>query len=223
MSVTDNGSAISADWKTGNDMYYADVTLSAEGLHNIRISGNDKAGTSAQAKQVTFTIDKTVPTVSLLVNGGQIYNESRGTLNLTGPLTFTASVSDTNEDAGDLRVQVIKTVPDTATTTSEFLPTGERTFTFADEADYVINIFAIDKANNQGPTRTISFRVDTTAPQLTITGAGGTAASATSVSFNITEAFWSDAKGTVEIYRKAGDGVDEARYKTLTIWPTQRA
>ncbi len=223
MSVTDNGSAISADWKTGNDMYYADVTLSAEGLHNIRISGNDKAGTSAQAKQVTFTIDKTVPTVSLLVNGGQIYNESRGTLNLTGPLTFTASVSDTNEDAGDLRVQVIKTVPDTATTTSEFLPTGERTFTFADEADYVINIFAIDKANNQGPTRTISFRVDTTAPQLTITGAGGTAASATSVSFNITEAFWSDAKGTVEIYRKAGDGVDEALYKTLTISPTQRA
>lgn len=223
MSVTDNGSAISADWKTGNDMYYADVTLSAEGLHNIRVSGNDKAGTAAQAKQVTFTIDKTVPTVSLLVNGGQIYNESRGTLNLTGPLTFTASVSDTNEDAGDLRVQVIKTVPDTATTTSEFLPTGERTFTFADEADYVINIFAIDKANNQGPTRTISFRVDTTAPQLTITGAGGTAASATSVSFNITEAFWSDAKGTVEIYRKAGDGVDEALYKTLTISPTQRA
>lgn len=223
MSVTDNGSAISADWKTGNDMYYADVTLSAEGLHNIRVSGNDKAGTAAQAKQVTFTIDKTVPTVSLLVNGGQIYNESRGTLNLTGPLTFTASVSDTNEDAGDLRVQVIKTVPDTATTTSEFLPTGERTFTFADEADYVINIFAIDKANNQGPTRTISFRVDTTAPQLTITGAGGTAASATSVSFNITEAFWADAKGTVEIYRKAGDGVDETLYKTLTLTPTQRA
>ena len=223
MSVTDNGSAVNVNWQVGNDMYYADVTLSSEGLHDIRVSGNDKAGTSAQAKQVTFTIDKTVPTVSLLVNGGQIYNESRGTLNLTGPLTFTASVSDTNEDAGDLRVQVIKTVPDTATTTSEFLPTGERTFTFADEADYVINIFAIDKANNQGPTRTISFRVDTTAPQLTITGAGGTAASATSVSFNITEAFWSDAKGTVEIYRKAGDGVDEALYKTLTISPTQRA
>lgn len=223
MSVTDNGSAVNVNWQVGNDMYYADVTLSSEGLHDIRVSGNDKAGTAAQAKQVTFTIDKTVPTVSLLVNGGQIYNESRGTLNLTGPLTFTASVSDTNEDAGDLRVQVIKTVPDTATTTSEFLPTGERTFTFADEADYVINIFAIDKANNQGPTRTISFRVDTTAPQLTITGAGGTAASATSVSFNITEAFWSDAKGTVEIYRKAGDGVDEALYKTLTISPTQRA
>ncbi len=224
MTVTDNGSAINANWQVGNDIYYADVTLSSEGLHDIRVTGNDKAGTAAEAKQVTFIIDKTVPTVSLLVNGGQVYNESRGTLNLTGPLTLTASVSDTNEDAGDLRVQIIKTVPDTATSTSEFLPTGERTFSFADEADYVVNIFAIDKANNQGPTRTISFRVDTTAPQLTITGAnGGTASSATSVSFNITEAFWSDAKGTVEIYRKAGDGVDEALYKTLTISPTQRA
>ena len=224
MTVTDNGSAINANWQVGNDIYYADVTLSSEGLHDIRVTGNDKAGTAAEAKQVTFIIDKTVPTVSLLVNGGQVYNESRGTLNLTGPLTLTASVSDTNEDAGDLRVQIVKTVPDTATSTSEFLPTGERTFSFADEADYVVNIFAIDKANNQGPTRTISFRVDTTAPQLTITGAnGGTASSATSVSFNITEAFWSDAKGTVEIYRKAGDGVDEALYKTLTISPTQRA
>ena len=224
MTVTDNGSAINANWQVGNDIYYADVTLSAEGLHDIRVTGNDKAGTAAEAKQVTFIIDKTVPTVSLLVNGGQVYNESRGTLNLTGPLTLTASVSDTNDDAGDLRVQIVKTVPDTATSTSEFLPTGERTFSFADEADYVVNIFAIDKANNQGPTRTISFRVDTTAPQLTITGAnGGTASSATSVSFNITEAFWSDAKGTVEIYRKAGDGVDEALYKTLTISPTQRA
>ncbi len=224
MTVTDNGSAINANWQVGNDIYYADVTLSAEGLHDIRVTGNDKAGTAAEAKQVTFIIDKTVPTVSLLVNGGQVYNESRGTLNLTGPLTLTASVSDTNEDAGDLRVQIVKTVPDTATSTSEFLPTGERTFSFADEADYVVNIFAVDRANNQGPTRTISFRVDTTAPQLTITGAnGGTASSATSVSFNITEAFWSDAKGTVEIYRKAGDGVDEALYKILTISPTQRA
>lgn len=224
MSVTDNGSAVNANWQVGNDIYYADVTLSSEGLHDIRVSGNDKAGTAAEAKQVTFIIDKTVPTVSLLVNGGQVYNESRGTLNLTGPLTLTASVTDTNEDANDLRIQVIKTVPDTATTTSEYAPTGTRTFTFSDEADYTINIFAVDKANNQGATRTISFRVDTTAPQLTISGAnGGTSASATSVSFNINEAFWSDAKGSVEIYRKAGDGVDETLYKTLTLSPTQRS
>ncbi len=224
MSITDNGSAVSVEWKTGNDFYYADYTASAEGLHNVRITGNDKAGLAAEAKQVSFVIDKTVPTVSLLVNGGQAYTESRGTLYLTGPLTLTASITDTNVDAGDLRVQIIKTVPDQATTTSEFVPTSERTFTFSDEADYVVNIFAIDRANNQGPTRTISFRVDTTAPQLTITGAnGGTSASAASISFNINEAFWADAKGTVEIYRKAGDGVDETLYKTLTITPTQRS
>ncbi|MBQ9233953.1 MAG: hypothetical protein IJ167_07975, partial [Lachnospiraceae bacterium] len=223
MQVTDNGTPITADWKVGNDMFYADVKISSEGLHNIMVEGKDKAGNQGEAKQISFIIDKTAPTVALLVNGGQIYNESRGTLNLTGPLTLTASVSDTNEDATDLRVQVIKTVPDTATTTSEFMPTGERTFTFADEADYVINIYAVDKANNQGTTRTISFRVDTNAPQINITGANGeTVANATSVSFNIVEAFWSDAKGTVEIYRKAGDGFEETLYKTLTITPTQR-
>ncbi|MBQ9279357.1 MAG: hypothetical protein IJ224_12070 [Lachnospiraceae bacterium] len=220
MSVTDNGSAVSANWQRGNDIYYADIVLSAEGLHDIRVSGKDKAGTDAEAKQVSFVIDKTAPVVALLVNGGQLYNG--GTLNLTGPLTLTASVTDTNDDAADLRVQIIKTVPDTATTTSEFIPTGERTFTFADEADYVVNLFSVDKANNMGVTRTISFRVDTTAPQITITGAGGTASSATSVSFNITEAFWSDASGKVDIYRKAGDGIDETLYKTLTISPTQK-
>ena len=192
-------------------------------MHNIKLEGKDKAGNAGESKEVTFVIDKTVPVVSLLVNGGQIYNESRGTLNLTGPLTLVASVSDTNEDLTDLRVQVIKTVPDTATSTSEFMPTGERTFSFSDEADYVVNIYAVDKANNQGSTRSISFRVDTTPPQITITGAnGGTSANATTVSFNINEAFWSDAKGTVEIYRKAGDGVDETLYKTLSLAPTQR-
>ncbi len=223
MVVTDNGSAVNADWKVGTDVYYADIVLSSEGMHNIIVSGNDKVGNAAVSKQVVFTIDKTAPTVSLLVNGGQVYSESRGTLNLMGPLTLTASITDTNEDAGDLRIQVIKTIPDTATTTSDYMSTGDRTFTFADEADYTINIFAVDKANNQGPTRTISFRVDSTAPQLTITGAnGGTSASATTVSFNLNEAFWSDAKGTVEIYRKAGDGVDEVLFKTLTLTPTQK-
>ncbi|MBQ7708206.1 MAG: hypothetical protein IJT72_10570 [Lachnospiraceae bacterium] len=223
MVVTDNGNVVNADWKVGTDVYYADIVLSSEGMHNIIVSGNDKAGNAAVPKQATFAIDKTTPAVTLLVNGGQVYNESRGTLNLTGPLTLTASVSDTNEDAGDLQIQVIKTVPDTATTTSAFMPTSERTFSFAEEADYTINIFAVDKANNQGTTRTISFRVDTNAPQLTITGAnGGTSASATTVSFNLNEAFWSDAKGTVEIYRKAGDGVDEVLFKTLTLTPTQK-
>ena len=223
MVVTDNGNVVDVNWQVGNDVWYADLVCSSQGLHDVRVSGNDKAGNPAVPKQVIFTIDKTVPTVSLLINGGQVYNESRGTLNLTGPLTLTASVSDINEDAGDLRIQVIKTVPDTATTTSDFIPTGERTFSFADEADYTVNIFAIDKANNQGPTRTISFRVDATAPQLTITGAnGGTSSAATTVSFNLNEAFWSDAKGTVEIYRKAGDGVDEVLFKTLTLTPTQK-
>ncbi len=223
MVVTDNGNVVDVNWQVGNDVWYADLVCSSQELHDVRVSGNDKAGNPAVPKQVIFTIDKTVPTVSLLINGGQVYNESRGTLNLTGPLTISASVSDTNEDAGDLRIQVIKTVPDTATTTSDFIPTGERSFSFADEADYTVNIFAIDKANNQGPTRTISFRVDTTAPQLTITGAnGGTSSAATTVSFNINEAFWSDAKGTVEIYRKAGDGVDEVLFKTLTLTPTQK-
>ena len=88
----------------------------------------------------------------------------------------------------------------------------------------MINIYAVDLANNESSKRTISFRIDTAAPTLTISGAnGGTSSSAVSVGFNITESFWQDASGTVNIYRKAGDGQEEALYKTLTITPTQRA
>lgn len=224
VTVTDNGSALSPSWSLNDGMYIADVTISAEGRHDIVIKGTDKSGTSGASKSVGFTIDKTAPTVALLLNGGTIYNESMGALNLTGAANINVSITDTNIDSEDLRVQVIKTVPDTATTTTEYMPTSNRNFTFTDEADYVINIYAVDLANNESSKRTISFRIDTAAPTLTISGAnGGTSSSAVSVGFNITESFWQDASGTVNIYRKAGDGQEESLYKTLTITPTQRA
>ncbi len=223
MSVTDNSTPVNAEWKNENGIWYTDITVTSEGIHNMYVNGFDKAGTTALPRQGVFVIDKTVPTVALLMNGTSIYNESMGTLNLTGPLTLGVSVTDTNEDTADLRVQVIKTVPDTETQTSEFVSTGERTFTFSDEADYTVNIFAVDLANNQGTTRTISFRVDKAAPEISITGAGGgTSASASTVTFSINEAFWMDAKGTVTIKRKAGDGVEEEVYKTINVTPTSR-
>ena len=223
MSVTDNSTPVNAEWKNENGIWYTDITVTSEGIHNMYVNGFDKAGTTALPRQGVFVIDKTVPTVALLMNGTSIYNESMGTLNLTGPLTLGVSVTDTNEDTADLRVQVIKTVPDTETQTSEFVSTGERTFTFSDEADYTVNIFAVDLANNQGSTRTISFRVVKAAPEISITGAGGgTSASASTVTFSINEAFWMDAKGTVTIKRKAGDGVEEEVYKTINVTPTSR-
>ncbi|MBQ9608483.1 MAG: Ig-like domain repeat protein [Lachnospiraceae bacterium] len=221
--VTDNNYPINVNWTADGSSYYADVTFSSEGEHTVVVSASDKSGTSGAAKQIQFIIDKTAPTVALLLNGGTIYNESMGTLNLTGPANINISVTDNNDDLEDLRVQVIKTVPDSETITTEYMPTSNRLLSFSDEADYVINLYAVDRANNQSVIRTISFRIDTTAPTLTISGAdGGTSSNAVSVGFNITESFWQDATGTVTIYRKAGDGQEEALYKTLTITPNQR-
>ena len=224
MKVTDKGEALSPSWRSEGGAYIADVTFSSEGIHDIAISGKDKSGTAGAGKQVAFVIDKTDPTLSITVGGGTVYNENMGALKLTSTANISVSITDNNADSEDLRVQVIKTVPDSETTTTEFLPTSNRTFSFSDEADYEINFYAVDLANNQGPTRTIRFRVDTTAPTLTISGVnGGTSASAVTVGFNITESFWKDASGTVTIYRKPGDGQEEALYKTLTVTPTQRA
>lgn len=224
VQITDNGSPVSATWNVEGDAYVAYVTISSATGHTVAVNGNDKAGTSGTSKSVYFVIDKTAPTVQLLVNGGMVYNESMGTLNLTQAASLNVSVTDSNEDSSDLRVQVVKTVPDTATVSSDYVSTSERSFTFGDEADYIIRIYAVDKANNNSSTREISFRVDRTAPELSITGAnGGTSSSATTVTFTMNEAFYSDAKATVNIYRQASDRTSESLYKTLTLNGSSRS
>lgn len=222
--VTDNGSPVSVTWSSTPDSegrYSATYVASSEGTHTIKITAEDTAGNVADPAKVEFCIDKTEPTLTTMINGGILYTDTTGNLYMTGNVTIDVGVKDTNEDVGDLNCQVILTKPDQATVTGLYNKTSDRRFTFTEEGEYVINFFAIDKAGMKSSVRSVKFRIDKSAPELSISGVdGGTSADAVTVSFGMRESFWKDAEGKITIYRKPGDGVAESVFKTITVTPT---
>lgn len=215
--VTDNDSPVEVNWSAATGT----INVSGEGRHVIKINAVDISGNNADEKQVEFIIDKSAPAISLVLNGLP-YQEARGVVDCSGDSTVAVNVSDMTVDAADFYYQVSITRPDQATITSEYLQTQNRSFTFSDEGDYTLNFYTIDMANNQSATRSVSFRIDKTAPDVSISGisGGGTSANSANVSFTLKEAFWKDASGVITIYRKAGDGSEETLYKTINVTPT---
>lgn len=215
--VTDNGANVAVNWVDAAGT----ILISAEGRHIIKINAVDKSGNVADEKQVEFIVDKTAPGISMALNGLP-YQESRGVVDCEGSSTVGVTVSDMTEDAADFYYQVVLTRPDQPTMTTEYIRTEQRSFTFSDEGDYTLNFYTIDMANNRSAARSVSFRIDKTAPDIEISGisGGGTSANAATVKFTMREAFWKDAGGVVNIYRKPGDGSEETLYKTVNLTPT---
>ena len=224
VTITDGTNPVNVTFKQvgETDKYVGNYPISGSGKHEITILTEDLTGHKSKPMTISFVIDGDGPTVQSLINGGISYTESMGMLMLTSNTTVAYTVSDSNEDADDFNIQIIKKEPDTAAAVGEYLPTTNRSFSFADEAEYTVNAYAIDMAGNQSLTNTVNFRVDTAAPALTIGGIGdgGNSSTPVTVSFNMQEKFWQDATGTVEIYRKAADGFGESLMETIDYDPT---
>ena len=224
--VTDNGTPVAVQWtQVGTtNKYQAVYQATRDGAHTIKIGATDKAGNKAEEKQIVFIKDTAVPVITAMINGGMVYNESMGVVDLTSNAVVSFSVNDTNEDVNDFNYQLIKTLPDENPVTADVLKTENRSFGFSDEADYVVKAYSVDKAGNRSAERTVQFRIDKTAPELNITGtaSGSTLNAGTTLTFSMTEAFWRDASGTITITRKANDSTAESNYKTIDFKPTAR-
>ena len=224
--VKDNGTTVPVQWsRVGTtNKYQATYVASKEGAHTITIGATDEAGNAAVTKQIVFIKDTAAPAITAVINGGMVYNENMGVVDLTANANVSFSVSDSNEDVKDFNYQLIKTEPDQLPVTADVIQTETRGFGYVDEADYIVKVYAIDKAGNKSAERTVQFRVDKTAPELKISGAssGATLNSGTTLTFSMTEAFWKDASGTVTITRKPKDGAQESTYKTIDFKPTAR-
>ena len=224
--VTDNGTPVAVQWtQVGTtNKYQAVYQVTKDGAHTIKIGATDKAGNKAEEKQIVFIRDTAAPVITAMINGGMVYNESMGVVDLTSNAVVSFSVNDTNEDVNDFNYQLIKTLPDENPVTADVLKTENRSFGFSDEADYVVKAYSVDKAGNRSAERTVQFRIDKTAPELNITGtaSGSTLNAGTTLTFSMTEAFWRDASGTITITRKANDSTAESNYKTIDFKPTAR-
>lgn len=220
--VTDRGTELSPTWTEKNGYGKATITLSSEGYHEIKIWTDDLAGNSADdtevGQKIRFTIDKTSPVISTTLNGAG-YAEGSGVRYLTTNGTVGVTVSDTNVDEKDLKRIYRITPPGGATRTGEdYVSPGSETY--QEEADYQVQYVAVDKAGNSSFVRTVEFRVDKTAPQLSISSVGATStAGSVSISFNVKEAFYWDMNSvTIKIYKKK-DGSGETLEKTIDMKP----
>lgn len=224
--VTDNNNVVNVTWQRigTSNKYRASYVSTGIGARVIKINAQDNAGNNAVEKQVIFIKDTDAPNIAAVINGGMVYSENMGVVDLTSDATVAFSVSDVNEDVHDFNYQLIKTVPDQLPVTADVLKTDNRVFGYTDEADYQVKVYSVDKAGNRSAERNVQFRVDKTAPELQITGtaSGSTLNAGTTLTFSMTEAFWWDASGTITITRKANDSVAEAAYKTIDFKPTAR-
>ena len=214
VTVKDNGTVVTPSWNGSKATY----TATSEGRHKITIVAKDKAGHISKEKSVTFTIDKTRPDVSSSVNGAV---DPGRLLELMVNANVQAYITDASST--ELYYQTTYTKPYDEPVVTPYSLAGASTLTFTDEGEYTVSFYAVDAANNRSDTKTVSFRIDKTIPVVSISGTGdGVSATGRTVSFSIEEAFWKDAKATVNIYRKPGDGLRETLVKTIEITPTAR-
>lgn len=220
--VTDNGVEIKPTWSETKGYGTATITISEEGYHEIKMWTCDLAGNDANdnsvGKTIRFTIDKTQPYLSIFVNGSQ-YTEGSGVRYLNTNANVTVSSNDTNNDSSDIKRYYKMTPPGGSSATTEAI-IGDGTENFATEADYELQYTVTDKAGNISATRNVFFRVDKTAPQVSISDVGATStASSVSLSFTVKEAFYWDMNPVkITIYKKK-DGQGETLEKTIEFTP----
>lgn len=224
VTVTDNGVTVKdISWTPVEDIentYKAKLTVSKEEFHKIVISAVDKAGNRSNKKTLKFVVDKTAPSISARING-VTYTDMTGLDMSFSPANVVFSVSDMSVDGADNYIKITKELPDGKTFKGKYVKTANTELNLSEEAEYTINIYSIDKAQNKSRVKTVRLRVDAAAPELVINGIGNgqTSADGVSVAFVMREAYWADASGSVDIYSKAGDGREEQLLKTITLTP----
>lgn len=156
------------------------------GTFALEITVTDAFGNKT-TKDISFVIDKKKPVIAITA----IPDVNRDSV------TFRANISDDYKD-GSYKIAVVRkdasgrevyrndnykngTWKDTAN-----LNLAE---TFSEEGDYTITVTAVDKAGNEAETKSVSFRIDKTAPVLSITGVNDTQTSGCTATFSISEDF----------------------------------
>ncbi len=138
-----------------------------EGTYKIYAVTTDSAGNITRSNTLRFVIDKTAP--KLAISG-----TTNGSMN-AGNVSLTFDLTDSYYQTTDARIRIEKKL-DGATTTEEitaFPKNGKHSSmnrTFSTDGTYQITFTAKDKAANQAVTKTISFSVDKTKPEIRITG-----------------------------------------------------
>ncbi|WP_159439963.1 Ig-like domain-containing protein [Bacillus sinesaloumensis] len=176
----------------------ASYTFSAEGKYTLELNSTDQLGNAADTVTKAFTIDKTKPTVSFEgVENNKKYNEQ---------VNVAVVAEDTNKDDSSTILTVTK---DDKTTTYKG-DKAHQTHSFKQEGVYEIHVAYFDKAGNKAESTT-TFIIDTSNPEVDITG----------VSDNEYSKNDKEVKFTVEDWNIDLDQIDLTITKDGNDYPTE--
>ena len=197
----------SIHWTEEDGKVTGTFEISKDGAHNITIEAYD-CGPENKAKpaNVYFVRDTDAPEITAVFNRGTQYNGGEEIFRTDTLLAFTENELNKSED--HFYYQLTKEVPDDGTVTGQSKPTSVRSFTYTDEAIYTVQVYSEDKANNRSATKTVTFKIDKTSPNISIGGiaSGGTSSTPIVISLTMQDVFWREAECQVEISVTKADG-----------------
>lgn len=220
--VTDNGTAVDVTWKYNNatkkweGSYVAKANANEEKKHTILLTAEDMSGNIAKTQQMDLIVDKKAP--ELTVNfDGTIYQETQGVRAVVSNPTIAISESENYKNSKGFYYELSKTVPDEPTKKGAPMQTSQRSFTYSEEAEYELKVYSYDLAGNKSEDRIIKFRVDKTAPAISVSGMsdGGSSSSPTTVNINMFELFYQNASIDVTVEVETEDGQKRAAMEPI--------
>ncbi len=191
LTIKRNGAAYNIPGVTNTSIYSDEfvnetlATLTLEGDYTVKLEARDKAGnkTSVSVKTVSFTIDKSAPTIdisNLVVSTDKLlsFDLLASDLGPSGLEIVAANIYDSTNTTK--LIELGSGSPTRLNTPHSGLPFGTSDFgTTIDNVDvsglatgtYTIRAFARDHANNELRFHLVQFDVDNTAPDISVVSA----------------------------------------------------
>lgn len=142
-------------------------SFSADGAYTVTVSAVDAAGNKAVDRQIHFTIDSTAPAIVLGgITEGEYYREN---------VALEVKIKESFYDEAKVKIRVIKEGEGTVKEyelpeMSLYARESKASYSFTEEGSYTIEAAAADAAGNIAETKTISFILDKTPPEVAIEG-----------------------------------------------------
>ena len=160
------------------------ISCKEEGEYNILFTVKDECGNAGNYK-THFFIDKTKPEITI----GSVNSINNSSVTL--PITFTDNIKGSKYAVKVVRKDSAGNVAEEYTDSKAWSNNNrvDYTRTFDAEGDYTITVSAEDKAGNKADTKTTTFRIDKTAPVISISGMNDKQTTGVTATISVDEAF----------------------------------
>ena len=153
--IESNGSWGSwSTWTTGNT---AKVSINSEGSYRIRVEAKDKVGNTSSTESGYYRVDKTAPKTTFSPN-----NRAWGTTNVN------VSIKSTDAKSGVSQIRYRIETNGSWGSWQSWISGDSTTVTISNQGSSRVEVEAKDKVGNTSSTISSYYRVDKTAPSITL-------------------------------------------------------